>query len=280
MGERALDESFFSALEVALIQADVGVATTQILITKLKEIVRQEKITENQKGLAALKKVILETIFENEKIEFLTGAGEERPKLILVLGVNGSGKTTFAAKLAHYLKKQGKSILFAAGDTFRPAATEQLKKWAARIGVFVVSHKLGADPAAVIFDAIRAARARQKEIIIADTAGRLHTKENLLEELKKIIRVSKKEIPQGPAETLLVIDATTGQNGLVQAKTFHANIPLTGIVLTKTDGTAKGGIMLAIRNELKIPVKFICFGEKIEALKKFDAKEFVDELVG
>lgn len=274
-GYRKPDEEFFEELEEALIQADVGVTTSMQLVEKLRRICRERKI----ENASLLKDVLAD--------EIAAILGEERTELnlsgqpysvILVVGVNGVGKTTTIGKLAWYLKGQGKRVILAAGDTFRAAAIDQLEIWGNRVGVEVIRQQEGSDPAAVAFDALQAARARKADVIIIDTAGRLHNKVNLMEELKKIKRVIQREVPSAPHEVLLVLDATTGQNAVNQAKIFGEAAGVTGIVLTKLDGTAKGGVVISIKNELKVPVKFVGIGEKMEDLRLFDPREFAAAL--
>ncbi|WP_261132785.1 signal recognition particle-docking protein FtsY [Bacillus sp. Marseille-Q3570] len=271
---RKVDEEFFEELEEILIEADVGVATVMDLIDDLKDVARTRNIKETEE----LQVVI------SEKLAELLDKGEESTKLniqdgeltvILFVGVNGVGKTTSIGKLAHKLKQEGKSVLMAAGDTFRAGAIDQLQVWGDRVGVDVIKHSEGADPAAVVFDAVKSAKSRGVDVLLCDTAGRLQNKVNLMNELEKIKRVIGRELPGAPHEVLLVVDATTGQNAMNQAKTFSQATDVTGIVLTKLDGTAKGGIVLAIRHELEIPVKFVGLGEKVEDLYEFDADQFV-----
>ncbi|WP_221564217.1 signal recognition particle-docking protein FtsY [Alkalihalobacillus sp. TS-13] len=271
---RKVDEEFFEELEEILIEADVGVATVMDLIDELKDVARTRNIKETEE----LQVVI------SEKLAELLDKGEESTKLnikeneltvILFVGVNGVGKTTSIGKLAHKLKEEGKSVLMAAGDTFRAGAIDQLQIWGDRVGVDVIKHSEGADPAAVVFDAVKSAKSRGVEVLLCDTAGRLQNKVNLMNELEKIKRVIGRELPGAPHEVLLVVDATTGQNAMNQAKTFSQATDVSGIVLTKLDGTAKGGIVLAIRHELEIPVKLVGLGEKVEDLYEFDADQFV-----
>ncbi|NLZ38128.1 MAG: signal recognition particle-docking protein FtsY [Firmicutes bacterium] len=269
------DDGFFEELEEVLISADLGVETTLDLVEDLRQKVKDEKLTEPDDVIAALKQLLLDILGESEEsLEPPT----EKPSVILVLGVNGVGKTTTIGKLAARYRRQGKKVLLAAGDTFRAAAIEQLEIWAERTQSELVKHQHGADPAAVIFDAINAARARGCDVVLCDTAGRLHNKASLMEELKKVHRVIAKALPGAPHEVLLVLDATTGQNALAQAKVFNEAAPLTGLVLTKLDGTAKGGIVIAVARSLKIPVKFIGVGEGIEDLQPFIAQEYVEGL--
>ncbi|WLV25734.1 signal recognition particle-docking protein FtsY [Aciduricibacillus chroicocephali] len=273
---RKVDEDFFEELEEALITADVGVMTVMDLIDELKTEVKRRNI----KDTAELKDVISEKLVEiyygedDEKIESLN-LQDEGLTVILVVGVNGVGKTTSIGKLAHQMKEEGKEVVLAAGDTFRAGAIEQLEVWGERAGVGVIKHKEGSDPAAVIYDGIQAAKSRKADVLICDTAGRLQNKVNLMNELEKVRRVIEREVPGAPHETLLVLDATTGQNALSQAKTFGQAANVTGIILTKLDGTAKGGIVLAIRHEMHIPVKYVGLGEKMEDLQPFDAEGFV-----
>jgi fused signal recognition particle receptor len=269
-----IDESIWEELEELLIAADVGMETTEKLITRTKGRVKTEKLKDGGQVREALK---------NEMVAILDLPAPSPhvaspPEVVLVIGVNGSGKTTSIAKLAYLAKNEGKSVLLAAGDTFRAAAIDQLKVWADRAGVDIVAHQPGADPGAVVFDAMTAAKSRGSQLLIIDTAGRLHTKFNLMEELKKIRRVVNKTDLTAPHEVLLVLDATTGQNGLLQAKNFTEAAGVTGIFLAKLDGTARGGIALAICDQLKIPVKYIGVGEHMEDIAAFNARSFVDAL--
>ncbi len=264
---KKLDEDLKEELEELLIEADVGVDATMFLLEKLEE--------KNGDALESLKETLIELLAFDTSLKI----PQDPPFVVSVIGVNGSGKTTTVAKLGKIFIDEGKSVVLSASDTFRAAAIEQLKVWGNRIGATVISHGEGADPAAVAFDAVNHAKARKKDVVIIDTAGRLHTRKNLMEELKKIHRVVSKIVPGAPHEILLVIDAVTGQNGLVQAKTFKEKVGVTGIVITKMDGTAKGGITIAIAKELGIPIKFIGMGEKMEDLKPFDPKAFVEALL-
>jgi len=271
----AIDEAVWTELEELLISADVGIDTTEKLIEKVKQRVKEEKISQGWLVPAALKA---------EMVNILKIAPQQvpndlsLPKVILVVGVNGSGKTTSIAKLASSSKNEGKRVILVAADTFRAAAIDQLKYLGEGVGVDVVAHQPGADPGAVVFDALQAARSRQVEEVIIDTAGRLHTKFNLMEELKKIKRVAAKADATAPHEVILVLDATTGQNGLIQARYFTEAVGVTGIFLAKLDGTAKGGIVLAICDKLKIPVQFIGVGDRVEDMAPFDAETFVEAL--
>ncbi len=268
-----IDEELFEELEESLIMSDIGVETSIYIIEKVKNIVKSERIKEVSKIKDIIICVISE-ILEEDTEEF----NLKSPSVVLIIGVNGVGKTTTIGKLASNYKKDGKKVILAAGDTFRAAAIDQLQVWGDRSDIDVIKHKEGSDPAAVVFDAIQAGKARGADILICDTAGRLHNKKNLMEELKKIARVIKRENPDAQIETLLVLDATTGQNALQQAKLFSEVSEITGIILTKLDGTAKGGVVIAIKNELKIPVRFIGIGEGIDDLRPFDAKEFAKAL--
>jgi fused signal recognition particle receptor len=269
-----IDEELFEELEEVLIAADIGIETTLKIISDIKLKVKENKIIDPLKVKDLLKEEIKEILNKNHsELKINTS-----PSVIIVIGVNGVGKTTSIGKIANLVKQGGKKVLLAAGDTFRAAAIDQLEIWSERVGVDIISHSEGADPAAVIFDAIQAAKARKADVLICDTAGRLHTKKNLMEELKKISRILDRELPGSDRETLLVLDATTGQNAVSQAKIFSESADITGIVLTKLDGTAKGGIIIAIKSELNIPVKLIGVGEKMEDLQKFDAGEFVEAL--
>ncbi len=272
-GFSKVDEDMLEELEEVLITADVGVGPTEKIIDGLRGKIRAEKITEPEKVKTALEEILVSMIGEGEPLVLDT-----KPSVILVIGVNGVGKTTSIAKIANLLKSEGKSVILAAADTFRAAAVDQLKIWADRVGVDIISHGEGSDPAAVVFDAVNAAKSRHSDVLIIDTAGRLHNKKNLMDELAKINRVVDRELPGCSRETLLVLDATTGQNAVSQAKEFRSSAPLTGLVLTKLDGTAKGGIVFSIREELGIPVKFICVGEQVDDLQYFKADEFVSAL--
>lgn len=272
-GFSRVDEDMLEELEEVLITADVGVGPTEKIIDGLRGKIRAEKITEPEKVKTALEEILVSMIGEGEPLVLDT-----KPSVILVIGVNGVGKTTSIAKIANLLKSEGKSVILAAADTFRAAAVDQLKIWADRVGVDIISHGEGSDPAAVVFDAVNAAKSRHSDVLIIDTAGRLHNKKNLMDELAKINRVVDRELPGCSRETLLVLDATTGQNAVSQAKEFRNSAPLTGLVLTKLDGTAKGGIVFSIREELGIPVKFICVGEQVDDLQYFKADEFVSAL--
>ena len=268
------NEDFFEELEEMLIMADIGVETTTEAVEKLREVAKKEGLRSADTIKAALVDILTEAVEVGDK-NLALGT---KPSVILVIGVNGVGKTTTIGKLAMKLKDEGKKVLLCAGDTFRAAAAEQLTIWADRAGADIVRHEEGSDPAAVIFDGIAAAKARGADVIICDTAGRLHNKSNLMNELSKISRIIDRELPNADRETLLVLDATTGQNGLIQAKQFKEAAGITGIVLTKLDGTAKGGIALAIADQMKIPVKYIGVGEKAEDLLQFNGREFVEAL--
>ncbi len=270
----ALDENVWTELEEVLIAADVGVNTTDKLITTVKQRVKNEQLKDSESVRSALKEEMTKIL--NLPVQLVSVPSP--PKVTLVVGVNGGGKTTSIGKLAFLSKAAGRSIILVAGDTFRAAAIDQLKRWGERVGVEVIAHQPGADPGAVTYDALQAAKSRHIQEVIIDTAGRLHTKFNLMEELKKVKRVITKIDPSAPHEVLLVIDATTGQNGLTQAKYFAEAVGVTGILLAKLDGTAKGGIVLAICDELRIPVKYVGVGEKLEDLAAFDANGFVDAL--
>jgi len=270
-----IDDEVWGELEELLISADVGVATTERLVQKVKQRVREEKISQGLLVRAALEAEMVGMLkLEAEPVP----GGEALPKVILVVGVNGCGKTTSIAKLAYRSKREGRKVILAAADTFRAAAIDQLKYWGEKVGVDVVAHRPGADPGAVVFDALEAARSRGAHELIIDTAGRLHTKFNLMEELKKLRRVASRVDNAAPHEVILVLDATTGQNGLTQARYFTEAVAVSGIFLSKLDGTAKGGIVLAICDELKIPIQFVGVGEKLEDLALFDAESFVQAL--
>lgn len=271
-----VDEELLEELEEILITADVGVNTTMDIIDKLRDEIKENKITEPIEVKEALKNII-EEILTNENSTLNV---EKSPTIILMVGVNGVGKTTTIGKLANRYKQEGKKVLLAAGDTFRAAAIEQLEVWASRSNVDIIKHQEGADPGAVVFDAIKAAKARKVDLLICDTAGRLHNKANLMNELGKVFKIVDREFPEANKEVLLVVDATTGQNAVVQAKTFKEVADITGIVLTKLDGTAKGGVVLAVKSEVDVPVKLIGVGEKVEDLQDFDAKAFSNALFG
>ena len=273
LGEK-IDEAFLDELEEALISSDAGAQTASAVLADLKERFQRNELSSPAQVRERLKQILFETLSSSFSPFSLTSS----PYTILMIGVNGTGKTTTIGKLAHRLRHEGKSVILAAADTFRAAASEQLSIWGERAGIPVIKHREGADPGAVVFDAVSAARARAADVLIVDTAGRLHTKSNLMEELKKVKRIMSREIPGAPHEVLLVLDANTGQNALVQAKMFNEALGITGIVLTKLDGTAKGGIVFAISRELSIPVKFVGIGEAIEDLRDFDPKEFVEAL--
>ncbi len=277
VAKNQVDEEFWSGLEETLIAADVGIETTLALVNKLRERAEREKIREPQRVQQLLKEELRSMLaIRNSQFAVHNSA----LTVTLVVGVNGSGKTTSIAKLAAYYLAQNKKVLLAAADTFRAAAIDQLKIWGARVGAEVIAQQPGGDPGAVAFDAYQAARARGTDILIVDTAGRLQNKTNLMRELEKIERVLKKNDPFAPHETLLVLDAVTGQNGLVQAREFAKSVKLTGLILTKLDGTAKGGIVFAIAKELSVPIRFVGTGEHLEDFAEFDANEFVNGLFG
>ena len=270
------DPALFEELEEILISADMGMPVAERLIEKIK----REKITDPLAVRETIKEGMLAILTEHQGPLNLPVASDARPAVVVIVGVNGTGKTTTIGKMSERLRREGKKVIIAAADTFRAAAIDQLNIWGERSGADVIRHADGADPAAVVFDALSAAKARGADVLIVDTAGRLHTKVNLMEELKKIRRVLERGHPGSPHEVLLVLDATAGQNSLVQARFFNKDIGITGIVLTKLDGTAKGGIIFGIMEELKIPVKMIGVGEGIEDLKDFNAREFVEALFG
>lgn len=272
---RKVDEDFFEELEEILISADVGVMTVMDLIEELKMEVKRQNIKDTKEVKDVISEKLVDIYKGDDEEGELLNLQEGQLTVILVVGVNGVGKTTSIGKLAHQLKQQGKQVVLAAGDTFRAGAIEQLEVWGERAGVDVVKQSAGSDPAAVIFDGIKAAKSRNADVLICDTAGRLQNKVNLMNELAKVKRVIEREVPGAPHEVLLVLDATTGQNALNQAKTFSEATNVSGIVLTKLDGTAKGGIVLAIRNELDIPVKYVGLGEQVEDLREFEALAFV-----
>ena len=271
----SVDEDFFEELEENLILSDMGMDTTLEAVETLRERVKANKIKEPEEVKACLREILVEMLDVGSTALDLT----DKPAVVLMIGVNGVGKTTTIGKLANLLKNQGNRVLLAAGDTFRAAAADQLAIWADRAKVDLVRHEEGSDPAAVVFDAMNAARARKTDVVLVDTAGRLHNKQNLMNELNKIRRVIDREGTASSKEVLLVLDATTGQNGLIQAKQFGESAGITGIVLTKLDGTAKGGIAIAIAQELGVPVKFAGVGEGIDDLKPFDPAAFADALI-
>ncbi len=270
---RSVDEDLLEELEEILITADVGVAATEEILDRLRYKIKADKITESERVYEELKLIIADMIGESEPMKLST-----KPSVILVIGVNGVGKTTSIAKMANNMKQNGKKVVLAAADTFRAAAIDQLQIWADRVGVDIIKHGEGSDPAAVVFDAVSAAKSRGADVLIIDTAGRLHNKKNLMDELAKINRVIDRELPGADRETLLVLDATTGQNGVVQAKEFMNSAKITGLILTKLDGTAKGGIVISIKKELGITVKYIGVGEKADDMQPFDSEEFVSAL--
>jgi fused signal recognition particle receptor len=273
---KKIGEELYEELEELLIQADVGVTTAGALVAELRTVVRERRIEETGQLKELLKEIIAQRMgFQATELNF-TG----KPAVFVMIGVNGTGKTTTVGKLAYKLKEEGQSVLIAAADTFRAAAIDQLAIWSGRAGCDLIKHKEGADPAAVVFDAIQAARARKADVLLVDTAGRLHTKVNLMQELKKVFRVIAREVGREPDEVFLVLDATTGQNAISQAKLFNEAIGITGIILTKLDGTAKGGVIIGIKSELDIPVKYIGIGEKAEDLREFQPVEFVAALFG
>lgn len=271
-----IDEDMLEELEEILITSDVGYETTVEIVDRLRQNLKEKLIDDPAQVKPELKLVIESMLQENQESLRI----EESPSILVVVGVNGVGKTTSIGKLAHQIKGQGKSVLLAAADTFRAAAADQLTIWAERSGVDIVKHQEGADPSAVIFDGIHAAKKRNIDVLICDTAGRLHNRKNLMQELGKIFKIVEREYPEANKEVLLVIDATTGQNAMNQAKVFQEVAPLSGIILTKLDGTAKGGVVLAITQELKIPVKFIGVGEQIDDLQMFDASSFAEAMIG
>ena len=268
-----LEDDFYEDLTDILIMADVGVATSELAVNRLKEKCKAEKIGNPAKAREELKKILADILWAEPM-------NLSSPMVLLIIGVNGVGKTTSIGKLASRLKVLGRRVIICAGDTFRAAAADQLTVWAERAEVPIIKHKEGADPAAVVYDGVQAAKGRHADVLLVDTAGRLHNKAHLMEELKKISRVVEREYPEASLGALLVIDATTGQNGLAQAKVFSEVANLQGIVLTKLDGTAKGGIAIAIRNELGLPVRYIGLGEQIDDMQPFDARQFVDALFG
>ena len=272
-GKTEIDDEFYDELEEILVMGDVGYMTASEIVEKLRERVMKKHLRKPEAVKNEIKEIVAKMLDGGEEMSLIT-----LPSVILVIGVNGVGKTTSIGKLAAMYKNEGKKVILAAADTFRAAAIEQLEEWADRAGVEIVKHREGADPAAVIYDTIQAGKARNADIIICDTAGRLHNKKNLMEELAKIYRVIDRELPYSDRESLLVLDATTGQNAVNQAKEFKNVAEITGIILTKLDGTAKGGVVLNIKNELGVPVKFIGVGEKVDDLRPFNARAFAEGL--
>jgi fused signal recognition particle receptor len=277
-GKKEINEDLLEDLEEVLFTSDLGVATTQELIRLVQEGVARKELDQPEKLRTALKEHIRAFLNVPDGAQRTPKPGE--PYVIMMIGVNGVGKTTTIGKFGHQLKGQGNSVMFVAADTFRAAAVEQLEIWAQRVGADLVKQGPGADPSAVVFDALSSALSKQTDVVLIDTAGRLHTKINLMEELEKIHRVTGRKLPGAPHEVWLVLDATTGQNAIAQAELFHKAIGLTGIVLTKLDGTAKGGIVVGISHQLKIPIKFIGIGEKLDDLRPFDASDFVEAIFG
>lgn len=272
-GKNEIDDEFYDDLEEILVMADVGVNTAAEIVEKLRDAVFKKNLRKAKDVKNEIKNIVADMLSGGETIDMVT-----IPSIILVIGVNGVGKTTSIGKMAAMFKDEGKKVILGAADTFRAAAIDQLEIWADRAGVDIVKHKEGADPAAVVFDTISAGKARNADIIICDTAGRLHNKKNLMDELAKIYRVIDRQLPYADREIFLVLDATTGQNAVNQAKEFKEVAEITGIILTKLDGTAKGGVVLAIKNDLKVPVKFIGVGEGMDDLRPFDAKAFAEGL--
>ncbi len=270
-----LDEDFYDQLEESMILGDLGMELAESSVKELQDRAYKDMLLTGDQVKGALRDILRRNLEVGDNSLDLA----HKPAVVLVIGVNGVGKTTSIGKLAHRLKKQGKKVLLCAADTFRAAAADQLEIWANRAGVDIVRQHEGADPGAVLFDALQAAKARNVDVVLCDTAGRLHNKQNLMNELAKLRKIIDRECPDSSLETLLVLDATTGQNGLIQAKTFKETAGLTGIILTKLDGTAKGGIVIAIARELGVPVKFVGLGEGIDDLQPFDAQEFVNDLV-
>ncbi len=273
---RKIDESLFEDIEIALLKADVGVKATEEILEFLRKESKKRRIKEGEELKELLKEKLVEIL---KKCEGKLELGEEKPAVILFLGINGSGKTTTIGKLAAQFTREGKSVVLAAADTFRAAAIDQLEVWAERSGARIVKHSPGADPAAVVYDAVNSAKSRGDDIVLVDTAGRLHTKEHLMKELQKIKRTIQKLMPNQPVETILVLDGTIGQNSINQAKTFKEATDVTGIVITKLDGSAKGGALIPICQELCIPIKFIGVGEDIDDLQPFEAEAFVEALL-
>jgi fused signal recognition particle receptor len=278
-GRGRIDEDLFDDLEAALLQSDVNIHTTLAVLEDLRTSVRENRLKDAEDVKNRLKESLSNVFRSAEMPEGGIRFSDNPPTVILVVGVNGVGKTTSIAKMANRFKKEGRNSLLAAGDTFRAGAIEQLQIWGDRLGLDVIRHREGSDPSAVIFDALKAARARHADVVIADTAGRLHTRNNLMEELRKINRTLERELGRPADEILLVLDATTGQNAISQAREFVKATPLTGIILAKLDGTARGGIVITIVDEMKLPIKFIGTGEKLDDLEDFDPEEFVSALL-
>lgn len=273
-----VDDAFWEDLEEQLILGDVGIDTAEELIEELRRIMVDRRIAKKQELKSAFAELLI------SRLESVEGMGKPldlsgKPSIVIMIGVNGSGKTTTSGKLAAQLKANGKKVIMAAADTFRAAAIEQLKAWGERAGVRVIAQMQDSDPAAVVYDSIMAAKASDADVILVDTAGRLHTKSNLMEELSKVARVIKREVPEGPSEVLIVLDAVTGQNGFIQADTFSKAMPITGVVLTKFDNTSKGGIAIAIADKLKMPIRYVGLGEGIDDLQPFDPRIFVETLL-
>ena len=268
-----IDEDLFEELEETMIMSDMGAQTSMEICDRLRGLVKERGVKDPAKIMDLIEEIISDMMGEETPLDLST-----KPSVVVVIGVNGAGKTTTIGKLSHQLKSEGKRVLVAAADTFRAAAIDQLKVWSERAGAAFIRHEEGSDPAAVVFDAVKAAKARKIDTLIIDTAGRLQTKSNLMEELKKIYRVIKRELPDAPHETFLVLDATTGQNAVSQAKLFGEAAPITGLVLTKLDGTGKGGVVIGISDEMDIPVKWIGVGEKTEDLRPFSPKDFANAL--
>ena len=274
-GSIKLDEDFFEAMEETLILGDLGVSVATDAVEQLRTAIKKEHLQTEEEVKDALRRILTEMLRVGDTALDLS----TRPSVVMMIGVNGVGKTTTIGKLGYRLRSEGKKVLFCASDTFRAAAADQLEIWSQRAGVDIVRQSEGSDPGAVLFDAMQAAKARHTDVVLVDTAGRLHNKQNLMNELSKLRKIVDREAPEAAKETLLILDATTGQNGLIQAKQFQETAGLTGIVLTKLDGTAKGGIVVAIARELQVPVKFIGVGEGMEDLQPFDAEAYVRELV-
>ena len=273
-GFSKIDDDFYEELEEILIMSDIGVSVTEEILDNLREQVKENGIREPEE----CRQLLIDNIKAQMNVPDDAYDFENAPSVVLIVGVNGVGKTTSIGKLAHLYKSMGKKVVIAAADTFRAAAGEQLEKWAERSGVDMIGGQEGADPGSVVYDAVAASKSRGADILLCDTAGRLHNKKNLMEELKKLYRIIEREYPEAKTETLIVVDGTTGQNGLIQAREFSQAAPVTGVVLTKLDGTAKGGIAVAIQSELGIPVKFIGVGEGIDDLQKFDPDSFVEAM--